>query len=225
MINALAENIWTAAKPFSMMGLQFGAQMAVVKLNSGDLFLYSPIKLDAELKKALDALGPVKFILAPNRMHHMFIADYTDQYPQAEVIGVRGLDSKRRDIKFNRLLDENAAEPIAEEISHYCIAGAPTFNEVVCYHRPSKTLMVCDLLMNLQPPLNLLTRIYIKMFGKMGEPAVPKVVRLSVKDRQQFKESIEPILALDVERIVMGHGQPITSDGKRILRDSLSWLR
>jgi len=43
-----------------------------VKLSDGSLWVHSPVKLDPELKAAMDALGPVKHIVTPNFEHNKF---------------------------------------------------------------------------------------------------------------------------------------------------------
>jgi hypothetical protein len=135
------------------------------------------------------------------------------------------LEKKRADVDFDTILQPGLELPFSGEISHHSMAGLDVLNEVACFHKPSRTLMVCDLLMNLQLPLNGLSRLYFKLFAAVGKPAVSKTLKMMIKDRAQFKQSLDELLALDIERIVMGHGKVIEGDGARIMRDSFAWLR
>ena len=57
--------------------------MTVIQLAGGGLWLHSPIRLDDALRAALDAMGPVRFIVAPNKAHHLFAKKCLAMYPQA----------------------------------------------------------------------------------------------------------------------------------------------
>src|SRR5262249_18739363 len=72
------------------------------------LFLHSPVKLDSELKRALNALGPVGAVVAPNRAHHLFVRDYIESYPQARSYGAPGLPEKRPDLRLDATLGDEA---------------------------------------------------------------------------------------------------------------------
>ena len=59
-------------------------------------------------------------------------------------------------------------------------------------------------------------------------------VRARVRDlergsyKQRFLPALEPLMRLDIERVLVTHGQPILHDGARILADSLArppWRR
>ncbi|HEY8376908.1 MAG TPA: DUF4336 domain-containing protein, partial [Nannocystis sp.] len=71
MLQQLDRDLWTAARPFSLMGLRLGNRTTVVRLRSGGLLVHAPVAPTPELRAALDALGPVEFVVAPNAMHHL----------------------------------------------------------------------------------------------------------------------------------------------------------
>src|SRR5690242_14804067 len=58
--------LWIAEMPAAKFGFEFGARMTVVRLPGGGLFLHSPIALTPELRRELDALGPVRCVIAPS---------------------------------------------------------------------------------------------------------------------------------------------------------------
>lgn len=65
-----SEHVWGAERPFAWLGIDVNGRGAVVKLSDGSLWVHSPVKLDPELKAAMDALGPVKHIVTPNFEHN-----------------------------------------------------------------------------------------------------------------------------------------------------------
>jgi hypothetical protein len=68
-------------------------------------------------------------------------------YPGARFFAAPGLPEKRTDIKFDIVLNDRADSSWTEEIDQMVIKGNPDYNEVVFYHRNSKTLIVADLLL------------------------------------------------------------------------------
>jgi len=75
-----SDNVWGAERPFAWLGIDVNGRGAVVKLSDGSLWVHSPVKLDPELKAAMDALGPVKHIVTPNFEHNKFAQQVTPHY-------------------------------------------------------------------------------------------------------------------------------------------------
>jgi hypothetical protein len=68
----LAENLWVVARPQTFYGLPVGTRMTVMRLDGGRLLLHSPVVLDPGLRSELDAIGRVCYVVAPNRVHHLY---------------------------------------------------------------------------------------------------------------------------------------------------------
>ncbi|HEX4534470.1 MAG TPA: DUF4336 domain-containing protein, partial [Rhizomicrobium sp.] len=70
-LEPLGKDIWIAEGPVvSFFGFPYPTRMALIRLGNGDLFVWSPIALTPELKAQVDALGPVKHLVSPNKIHH-----------------------------------------------------------------------------------------------------------------------------------------------------------
>src|SRR5882672_5337467 len=148
----IADNIWThdsklAAGPFGTFEL--GARMTAIRLAHG-IFLHSPVKLDPELKRQIDELGPLTVVVSPNRLHHLFIGDYFAAYPQAQIYAAPGLPEKRRDLKFHSTLADEPAREWSRQLEQHLVSGASLMNETVFFHPPSRTLVTTDLVFNMQ---------------------------------------------------------------------------
>jgi hypothetical protein len=84
MLRQFGKEMWTADGPsVSVAGFVFPTRTIVIRLSDGALFVWSPIALPSELKVAIDCLGPVRHIVAPNRLHHMFVGEWQSAYPAA----------------------------------------------------------------------------------------------------------------------------------------------
>ena len=74
MLESVGEGVWTAAAPLALAGAEFGTRMTVVQLADVGVMLISPIEVDDALAAEIDAIGPVRAIVAPNAFHHFYFA-------------------------------------------------------------------------------------------------------------------------------------------------------
>ena len=70
--------------PLRFFGMQLGTRMTIIRLKNDKLFLHSPTKLNSKLIEKINNLGKVAFIVAPNKLHHLFLASYVEQYPNVK---------------------------------------------------------------------------------------------------------------------------------------------
>jgi len=68
MLRQLAQDLRVTERPQRAFGIEIGTRMTVVRLADGTLFVHSPVALDRATRLALDALGPVRHVVAPNRV-------------------------------------------------------------------------------------------------------------------------------------------------------------
>ncbi|KAJ7758943.1 hypothetical protein DFH07DRAFT_958082 [Mycena maculata] len=91
-------DITTFSKPFVRFGiLPWGRRSTAIRLSTGDVWVLSSTPLTHDTKAAIDKLGPVKWIMGPDAVHHMFLGQFKAVYPEAKVIGVEALVAKKRD--------------------------------------------------------------------------------------------------------------------------------
>src|SRR5258705_2825686 len=102
----LAENIWIEERRQRFYGLEVGTRMTVIRLADGSLLLHSPVRLDDDLRRELDAVGRVAFVVAPNRVHHLYAGKVADSYPQARLWIAPGLERKRPDLRYVAVLED-----------------------------------------------------------------------------------------------------------------------
>ena len=62
-------SVHACARPFVWNDIDVGGRMGIVKMRDGSLWIHSPIELDDATRRAVDALGPVKFVVSPNYEH------------------------------------------------------------------------------------------------------------------------------------------------------------
>lgn len=141
--------IWTVEYPLRFGGMDIFGRMTIIRLNSGELFIHSPCKIDASLKTQIDNLGPVAFIVAPGTYHHLYVTDFQGHYPDAETFLCPGLERKRPDLKFDWILGNRPDHRWQQELGQVFVQGTKIITEVAFLHRESKTLILVDLLENI----------------------------------------------------------------------------
>lgn len=220
----LAENLWVVDRAQSFYGLPVGARMTVIRLEGGRLLLHSPVALDPALRRELDSIGHVAFAVAPSRLHHLYAGEVAAAYPGTRLWVAPGLERKRPDLVFEAVLDDEAPEEWRSEIAQVFFRGRPYENEVVFFHRPSRTLIVCDLAFNFGPRNALPTRLLMKLLRSYGRLGPSTLDPLLIRDRRAARESLERILAWDFDRVVVAHGDVLESGGHDVLRRGYAWL-
>jgi hypothetical protein len=199
--------------------------MTVIRLADGRLLLHSPVALDATLRGQLDAMGNVSFVVAPNRVHHLYAGEVARAYPGARLWVAPGLDRKRPDLVFEAVLGDEAPEEWRGEVDQVFFRGRPYENEVAFFHRASRTLILCDLAFNFGPRAAWPTRLLMKLLRSYGRLAPSKLDPLLIRDRSAARESLEHILAWDFDRIIVAHGDVLESGGHEVLSQGYAWLR
>lgn len=224
MLRQLDENLWVAELPLKFLGLAVGARMTVIRLVDGALWVHSPLRLTEPLRQAVEALGPVRFLVAPNKYHHLFIGEWMAAYPEARAYAAPGLPEKRKDLRFHAVLSEEVPAEWAGQIDVLPWRSAPLLGEVVFFHRASRTLVVTDIVHNLGPETEPLTRFIFKTLGGYGRMSTSVVDRLINRDRTAARATVDTILQWDIQRVILAHGHIVEQDGARAFREAYSWL-
>jgi hypothetical protein len=196
--------------------------MAVVRLRGGELLIHSPAPLSENLRSALDALGPVRFVVPASALHgHRFMEQYRETYPQVELFAAPELPRRRPDLRFAAQLGDEPDERWAPDLDQALFSGHRLFPEVMFLHRPSRTLLAGDFAWHVTPALPAPARVWAGW--RHGVRPTPGF-RLAVRDREAARRSMERILGWDFDRIVPGHGELVDTGGRAALRDGYAWL-
>ncbi len=224
----LANEIWVVdGKTVNFFFLPFTTRMTVIKLANGDLWVHSPIYLSDALKNQIDRLGPVKHLIAPNHLHHLFLPQWITAYPDAKTYGTDEVIKKRSDISFDASLNDDLAWQWHADISQELFTGSPLMEECLFFHKRSKTLIVTDLVENFSgDDFNSWQKWLAKGAGILAPVGqTPIDWRLSFMfKKSQARQNFRKILAWEPEMLVMAHGELIKHQAVEFLRKSFRWL-
>jgi hypothetical protein len=227
----VAEGIWVVdSGPHGVFGMALPVRMTVVRLANGDLWLHSPTRRTDDLQRQLEAHGPIRHLVAPDIAHWSYLQEWQRHCPEALVWAAPGL-AERRQVKkaglaIHRTLSDEAPAEWAAELDQLVVRGQG-FSEVDFLHRPTRTLVMTDLVQNLETEaLPLLTRIMARLNGAAAPHGrAPLYLRWAVKSKgREAAEAAARLVAWEPERVIFSHGRWFDRDGTEQLRRSLDWL-
>ena len=218
-----AEGLWSVAFAHRFVGLWLGTRMTVVRLPGGSLWLHSVVAVDDLLADEIQALGPVRHIVLPNLYHHVYAGDAIQRWPSARVHAPAGMRKKRPELRIDSELSETPDSEWCGELIPVHIAGS-MLDETVFVHRPTRTLVCADLIENFDSSPHLATRLYLKIAGIEDRVAFSRLLRPVYRDRRATRRSLERLLVLDFDRVVLAHGRVLDRGGPAAVREAYRWL-
>ncbi|RDE07135.1 DUF4336 domain-containing protein [Sphingomonas aracearum] len=225
-----AEGIWIVdSGPMNAMGLELPIRMTIFRLASGDLLLHSPTPWSPGLAKSVAALGPVRHLVAPNIAHWTFLADWQRAFPEATSWAAPGLRDRAQvrasDVRIDAELGDTPPAEWADTLDQGVVAAGAGFNEAWFFHRQTRTLVLVDLIENLDPArLPPLARLLMQA-AAATRGTTARYLRLPVRlGGDQARAAIAKIVALEPERVLFAHGGLFEGDGATKLRHAFRWL-
>lgn len=126
-LKSFGENIWIAdggeirmAFPLGVK-IPFSTRMTVVRLSDGGLWCHSPVAPAPELFAQIDALGDVRHLVSPNKIHYAHIAAWKARYPQALAWASSGVRERAAAQGIAIAFDDDINSPISSNIAGMCL--------------------------------------------------------------------------------------------------------
>lgn len=222
MLEAWNDDIWIETREIRFFGVETGSRMTVVRLPQGGLFIHSPVALDPDTRKEVDALGEVQAVVAPSLFHHLYVGAWMEAYPKAVFAGCQGLDWKRPDLAFTCILGDTPHPSWAGQIEQVYFS-ARRENEVVFFDARSKTMICADALLNLSVHPSASTKFVAKLMGN-DAPGTGYLEKVMVRDRRVGRRQVDRILDWQCERIILSHGGLVREKGTEVIRHAYAWV-
>ncbi|MEZ4338719.1 MAG: hypothetical protein R3B82_19040 [Sandaracinaceae bacterium] len=168
----------------------------------------------------------MRHLLAPSAMHHVFLDAASARYPAATVHAPPALVAKRP--KGARRHDPRAGRtpsPFSAGIETLTVAGVPKVDEVILFHRPSRSLVVCDLVFHVHEARGWISPLFFRLIGAWRRVQQGPLWRSLTKDRAAAERSLEPMWGWDFDRVIVAHGRILEGpDAKARLAEGLRWM-
>lgn len=224
-LKSVASDIWIADGGWiRFYGMPFPTRMTVIRLADGSIWVHSPIADEPGLSDAVAALGPVRHLIAPNWIHYAWLPEWQKRFPDALAWACPGVveraATRGMTLETDHQLDDRAPEDWAGQIDQR-LADSGFHREAVFFHRPSRTLVLTDLIENLEPRHMPWWSRPLLWLGGVQHPdgRMPLDLRLSFARRSaHLRDIVDTMLGWAPERIVIAHGRWIASNGMAELK-------
>lgn len=203
-------------------------RMVVVRVGEDGLLLYSPSPavVDATVRRELEALGEVRWLVAPNEIHNLGLAAFQEAFPQAHTTGCLGHPRRVRGARFDVLLGGGSAPEAVPwaasgELAFHVIGGNRFLHEIALLHRPSQTLMVADAVELIdasavnEMPSAWMRWMLRRMGLREGEPCMSPEHNLYCADPDALEASLRVLEGWPFDSLVMAHGRVLEGDEAR----------
>ena len=227
MLREFGQSLYIAEGPtVSFYGFPYPTRMAVIRLSDGSAWVWSPVALSDDLVDSVESIGPVRFIVSPNKIHHLFLSEWASRWPNARLYAPPGLAKKKPELKFDAELGDTADPAWAADIDQVIFHGSVAMEEVVFFHRQSRCAIVCDLIQRHdEEGMTGWKGWLMRLDSLVGEHgSTPREWRASFVDRRAARSAREKLLSWKPERLLIAHGECAQTRASEIISDSLSWI-
>jgi hypothetical protein len=230
VIREVAKDVWIFSKPFTRSGLMpIGGRSTAIKLQSGDVWVLASTPLSEETKARLDEMGPVKYIIGADMVHHLYLRDFKKAFPEAKLIAPVSVLERpgNTDLKLDGAWGkdpEGTKYGFEDDIQHCYFSGFKN-KDVAFFHSASKSLIQADLLFNL-PGKEQFSKSSSSASSFLTNSLHPgtwlhsKLIGSLVADKEAMKRDVKTVLGWGFERIIPCHGDVIEKDAEKAWRDS-----
>lgn len=201
--------IWISERKLWFSGVLLRSRMTVVRLADGRLWIHSASAPTPELCAELDRLGQVRWVVVPNRYHHIHAAAMKARYPEAQVIGPTSATVRNEGLALDVELNDARLPALVPELSPVALRGVPFLDETLFFHATTGTLIGADLMMCGCPADHWTWRWTSRVLGQYQRYKAPPDVRWNTRGGPLVRQSLEEIAKLPLARILVAHSDPI----------------
>ena len=220
MLRSLADGLWDTSRNIRVQRiLTMPRRMTVVRSWDG-LTIHSPVAWEDKLAAAVRTLGPVRRIVAPCLPHDRWLAPWLEAFREARFLAVEGFEPAGDPLPREPEPLERSNMP--DDLVLFPIAGMPRHRETVLYHQQSLALIVADLVFNIQEAADPLSWLIHRLNGCWKRTTPSRYFKSLIENSAAFRRSLEPVLELEIDLLVPGHGEVVERDARRVLGRALA---
>jgi hypothetical protein len=224
-----ARNLWIVEGPnVRDFGIMFTTRMTIIKLSDGSLWLDSPVSVPPDTLKRIAGLGPVRYLVAATPRHFWRLAEWHRLFPEAEVWASRTtpFTLKKDGPASTNVLTDLPPEYWRNDLDQLAFKGNPLIEEILFFHKQSRTLLMDDLIQNHSAVQGKPVRNALLKVAGVASPygGVPLDMRLSFIHRNLARQSLEKLLSWDFESLIIAHGVCIQKNAKPFVERAFRWL-
>jgi hypothetical protein len=129
-------------------------------------------------------------------------------------------------LAFDSELGDEPHPAWAADIDQVIFHGSFAMEEVVFFHRASRTTIIADLVQRFDPAtLRGWRRVIMTLDGMVGpQGSTPREWRLSFWNRVAARRAKRTLLGWNPQRAIIAHGEWIRDNAREVLERSLAWM-
>lgn len=227
MLEPFGPSLYIADGPtVSFFGFPYPTRMAVARLSDGSVWVWSPIALTHELADQVQSIGSVRYIVSPNKLHHLFLQEWADRWPEAWLYAPPGLARKKPALRIHAELDDQPVPSWKADVDQVVFRGSFAMAEVVFFHRTSRTAIIGDLIQRFcDDQLSGWTGMVMRFGGLAGERgSTPRDWRASFLRHGRARAALQKVLEWNPERLLIAHGACAQTGAANIIAAALRWI-
>jgi hypothetical protein len=230
MLEQVDEDLWIAeGENVSFYGAPYPTRSVIARFGNGDLWVWSPVRLTADLRAEVDRLGSVRHLVSPNKLHHLYLQEWKAAYHEAMLWGPQSTIKKRSDLSFREALKDGPPPEWFPDIDQAWFRGSFAMDEIVFLHRPSATAIVADLIQTFSDQFLRKHWGWFRFLARLDgltedQACAPLEWRLSFINRVPARRARDKVLSWECRRVVVAHGEWACANGNAFLANSFRWL-
>lgn len=228
-LRSFGKNLWIVDGPdVRDMGVLFTTRMTIVKLSDGTLWIESPVAVGPDMLKAIAGLGPVRYLVAATPRHLWRLESWHTLFPEAQLWSARStpFTLKGAKLPLAGVLGDVPPQGWAKDLDQLAFKGNPLIEEVMFFHRGSRTVILDDLIQIHPMVKGKPFRNWLFKLEGVTSPngGVGLDIRLSFIRRKLARRSLEKLLSWDFDKLVIAHGDCVVKDAKPFVERAFRWL-
>ena len=226
MIREVAEAVWTIeGAVVNFAGASTNTRMTVVRLKSGALWIHSPVAWTPEIESFVGD-QPICALIAPNKFHHLWIGEWSERFPNAEVFAEEDVKKKVASLATATELTNTPPSLYGEEIDQVVVAGNRLFQEVAFFHKASSTAIFTDLFIN--RPIDgepFFAKLFLQFEDVVApDGGIPRLYKLLTRDRVTARAAVARIRSWQPRHLLFSHSEDFVENPTTIFDREFGYL-
>jgi hypothetical protein len=220
-LEALGTNLWQVEATLPAMPI--GRRMVIARLGRGQLVVHNAVACDSATMAAIEALGPIGYLIVPGGFHRMDVPAFAARYPDCKVVAMPGAIERVR----QRARVDGGPEVLPQDAHTRWLPLDGVSGEGVLLHDTTDgtAAVFNDCLFNFPERPPGVKGLLLAAVGSTGGFKVTRIARtFLVKDARAFASHLRRIADIEPVMVVPGHGQLVRGDAGAALRQVASAL-
>ena len=215
----LADDVVLISFPWRTLGIDFKRNVTLLRLRDGRMIIHSTARFTGQDVAAIRRFGQPVWLVEATLMHDTFAKEGHQVFPDLRYLAPEGF------AEASGISTTSLCPPPSDwtgEIDVFKIDGVRS-NEHALFHRRSRTLVVADLFFSFARDIQGWPRFFVRHLMRL-----PRLFGVSaffhlfaVRDKEAFRHSVNALLDLDFERLVVAHSEPVDEEAKRAVEQAL----